>query len=112
MSVFQFKVGDLVRSTFRGRWVGVVIDRQNRKDATPLYGVRIVLEPNGRPMSKNVRARPQQMDEYWLRPYTPSTPEEAEVIQVWVNPTAKWSQLPAAARVASRWKQGGFTGPQ
>lgn len=67
MPVFQFEVGDLVRSTFRGRWVGVVIDRQKRKDATPLYVVRIVLEPNGRPMNKNVRARPQQMDEYWLR---------------------------------------------
>ena len=37
MSRFQFKVGDVVRSTYRGRWVGVVLDRRSQADAEPVY---------------------------------------------------------------------------
>ncbi len=102
MCNYKFEIGDTVRSTFRGRWVGVVLDRRKRKDANPLYDVRIVLEPNGRPMSKNVRARPQQLDEHWLRPHKPRTPEEAEVIRLWSDPTTKWTQLPEAIRSIPR----------
>lgn len=102
----NFKEGDLVRSTYRGRWIAVVLGVQKRKDQNPLYDVRIVLEPNGRPMCKMIRARVTQIDESWLRGYTPRSSVEAEVIQVWSNPTAKWAQLPESARSLPR--AGGF----
>lgn len=102
MSRFQFKVGDVVRSTYRGRWVGVVLDRRSQADAEPVYELRVVLEPNGRPMSKHIRSKVFLRSERWLRAYRPRDAEEVEVIRLWSDPETRWSQLPEAARQMKR----------
>ena len=81
MPRFNFKVGDFVRSTFRERWIGVVLDRRSRKDSNPLYTVRIILQSNHYPIGINVRSKPQNLDEYWLIPYSPLNSEEAELLR-------------------------------
>ena len=104
MPVFNFKIGDTVQSTYRGQWIGVVVDRLKRKDAAPLYTVRAILDRNGQPVGKNVRSQVRRLDESWLRPYKPKSPEEADLIKVWSDPRASRSDLPSAARVASRYQ--------
>jgi len=102
MSVYQFNTGDTVQSTYRGQWVGVVLDRLKRKDTTPLYTVRAVLDRNGQPVGKHVRSQVRRLDERWLKPYTPRNAEEAHLIEVWSNTQAGRGDLPSAKRVASR----------
>lgn len=90
---FKFDIGDLVKSHYRAPWVGIVIDREARKKTTPLYTLKVVLNRLGQPISKQVRAQVTQMDEAWLDPYTPQSPEEAEIIRAWAAPRAGWTSL-------------------
>lgn len=100
---FRFDIGDLVRSNYRARWVGVVVDREGRGDVTPLYTIRVVLDNRGNPVPKHVRSRVTRMDEAWLEAYTPQSPEEARLINVWSDPSSGWAVLDQmAVRVAQR----------
>lgn len=90
---FTYNVGDIVRSRHRGRWVGVVTDRDARKDANPLYTLRIVLDQNLRPIQKSIRSQVTMIDETWLEPFIP-TPEIKVIIDARSDPMTGWKDVP------------------
>ena len=94
---FLFEEGDIVRSTYRAQWIGVVTGRTKRSDAPrPLYEVRVVLDQRHRPVHKHIRAKDVRMDESWLQPYTPRDTAEDELIRTWFDPLSGASDLPPA----------------
>ena len=94
----NFTVGDVVQSTYHGRWVAVILDAQNRNGTSPLCTVRAVLDSNGHAMHKSERSKHRQIDAAHLRHYTPRSPDEAEAIRLWSDLATKWSQLPKSVR--------------
>jgi hypothetical protein len=66
----RFEEGQLVRSTFRARWVGVVLGVKQwatYKDRRyPIYLVQPTLDSKGNPQPKCVKAR--TLAEDWLEP--------------------------------------------
>lgn len=90
---FRFNIGDLVRSHYQAPWIGIITEREARKDTTPLYTLKVVLDRTGRPIPKRVRSQATTMDEAWLDPYTPKSPDEADLIRAWAAPGANWTSL-------------------
>ena len=97
---FQHDVGDFVTSGYSAPWVGIVLDRTSRKDANPLYTVRVVLDRNRNPVQKAIRSKPRTIDEAWLSPYQPRSEEEVDILRRWGDPATGWAEM-SAVRVAS-----------
>lgn len=62
------KVGAFVRSHFRARWTGVVIDVEKRKDYEPLVTCVIVRDRHGN-LLKSRRTR--RLSVHWTTPCAP-----------------------------------------
>lgn len=60
----KLKVGDTVKSHFRAKWTGKVIDIELRSNGlSPIAVVKVFLDRNGRPLRKPIRKR---LDSNWL----------------------------------------------
>lgn len=53
----DLRTGDLVRSRYRARWVGRVLELQERRDGSIVVLVQPVLTRDGRVQGKHVKAR-------------------------------------------------------
>ena len=59
-----FKIGDRVKSNFRARWKGEVINIEPRSDKLkPLITVLVDTDRNGRPLRKKIK---KTLDQGWL----------------------------------------------
>lgn len=93
MPRFLFNVNDIVRSGYQAPWIGVVVDREARAGMNPLYTVRAVLDRSRRPISKHERGLLRDLDEAYLRPYTPRDAQEEALIRLWSDPSTSRSSL-------------------
>jgi hypothetical protein len=69
----RYYPGDVVRSSYRRPWIGVIeqVERWVRYDKYhyPIYRVRPIVDPTGRPQPKSVKSMTLAQD--WLHPVEP-----------------------------------------
>ena len=59
----KLKIGDTVKSHFRARWTGIIIDIEKRKNISDLATIKVILDRNGNKLRKPII---KTLDVGWL----------------------------------------------